>query len=79
MVRLRLKQVIDEKGLTMARVARKADMAYNTVHALCTDPYKDVNLHTLNRIADAIGVSVLDILEDAPDGATANRQDDSQA
>ena len=67
MVRLRLKQVIDEKGLTMAKVSRKADMAYNTVHSLCTDPYKDVNLHTLNRIAAAIGVSVIDLLEDIPE------------
>jgi len=66
MVRLRIRQVVEEKGLTMARVARKADMAYNTVHALCTDPYKDVNLYTLNRIADAIGVSVRDLLEDVP-------------
>lgn len=69
MVRLRLKQVIDEKGLTMAKVARKADMAYNTVHSLCVDPYKDVNLYTLNRIADAIGVSVRDLLEDVPKDA----------
>ncbi|HTI14749.1 MAG TPA: helix-turn-helix transcriptional regulator [Dictyobacter sp.] len=67
MIRLRLKQVLDERGLTMAKVSRRADMAYNTVHSLCVDPYKDVNLYTLNRIADAIGVSVRDLLEDVPD------------
>ncbi|MBV9230429.1 MAG: helix-turn-helix transcriptional regulator [Chloroflexi bacterium] len=72
MVRLRLKQVIDEKGLTMAKVARRADMAYNTVHALCTDPYRDVNLYTLNRISDAIGVSVRDLLEDIPKDGSGN-------
>jgi len=72
MIRLRLKEVIDEKGLTMAKVARMADMAYNTVHSLCADPYKDVNLYTLNRIAEALNVSVRDLLEDAPDDNSEN-------
>ena len=72
MVRLRIKKVIDEKGLTMAKVARQANMAYNTVHSLCVDPYKYVNLYTLNRIAEALEVSVRDLLEDAPDDLSKN-------
>lgn len=66
MVRLRLKQVIKDKGFTMAKVSRMADMAYNTVQVLCSDPYHDVNLSTLNRLAEALKVSVHELIEDVP-------------
>jgi putative transcriptional regulator len=62
--RLKLKQILDERGVTMTWLSRKAEMAYNTVVALCNNPKHDPTLSTLNRVAETLGVSVCDLLEE---------------
>jgi DNA-binding Xre family transcriptional regulator len=50
----------------MAKLSRRADLSYNTIQALCKDPYHDVNLGTLQKIADALHITVFDLLEEVP-------------
>ena len=64
MVRLRVKEVLREKKVSMAKLSRMADLSYNTVQALCRNPYHEVNITTLNRIADALHIRVADLLEE---------------
>jgi hypothetical protein len=38
-VRLRVKEVAKEKGISMGKLQRDADVAYNTVKRMFKDPY----------------------------------------
>ncbi len=67
MVRLRVKEVALEKGVSMGKLSRTADVAYNTIRAIYRDPYREVTTTTLAKIAKALGVSVNDLLEDVPE------------
>lgn len=67
MQRLRVKEVAKEKGITMARLSRLADVNPRTVEAIFKDPYRDVAYSTLAKLARALDVDVADLIEDVPD------------
>jgi DNA-binding Xre family transcriptional regulator len=70
MQRLRVKEVAQAKGFTMAKLQRAADINLKTIQAIYRDPYRDVAYSTLNKIAKALGVSIADLVEEVPDDAT---------
>ena len=70
MVRLRIKEVATEKGYSMNKLSRHADISFNTIKRLWTKPYSGANIDTLNKIAHALGVTVNDLIED-----TTNEQE----
>jgi DNA-binding Xre family transcriptional regulator len=51
----------------MAKLSRLADVGYTTVQVLFRDPYHDVSLYILTRIAKALNVSICDLIEETPD------------
>jgi DNA-binding Xre family transcriptional regulator len=65
--RLRIKEIAAEKGVSLTRLSQRSEVAYNTVRKLFRDPYAEVTLSTLQRLADVLGVSVRDLLEDVAD------------
>ena len=71
-VRLRVKEVAAEKGVSMTKLSQRSEVAYNTVRKLMRDPYAEVTLSTLRRLADVLGVSTKDLIEDVPDDAQGN-------
>ena len=72
-VRLRIKEVAAEKGVSMTRLSQRSEVAYNTVRKLMRDPYAEVTLSTLRRLADVLGVSTKDLIEDVPDETEGNQ------
>ncbi len=67
MIRLKVKEVAEAKGISRTRLSRLADTNYKTVNAIFKDPYKEVTTTTLERLAKALGVSVIDLIEELPD------------
>ena len=67
MVRLRVKEIAVEKGMSIASLARKADLDNRTVYRIVHDPFAEITTVTLGRLARGLGVSVKDLIEDAPD------------
>lgn len=65
--RLKVKEVATAKGISLTRLSQRSEVAYNTVRRIWRDPYSDVNLSTLQRLADVLGVSVNDLVETVPD------------
>lgn len=63
MVRLRVKEVAAQKGLSMAKLARRADIDYKTVQRIFRDPYREVTTTTLDKLATALEVPVTDLIE----------------
>ena len=72
-VRLRIKEVAAEKGVSMTKLSQRSEVAYNTVRKLIRDPYAEVTLSTLRRLADVLGVSTKDLIEDVPDDTKENQ------
>ncbi len=67
MIRLRIKEIAEQKGISMTRLSRLADTNYKTIKAIFDDPYREVTTTTLNKIARALGVAVADLIEEIPD------------
>lgn len=67
MIRLKVKEVAEQKNINMSKLSRLADVSYNTTQALFHNPQHDVSLYILHRIAQALGVSVCDLIEEIPD------------
>jgi DNA-binding Xre family transcriptional regulator len=66
MLRLRVKEIAAAKGISIAKLARKADLDNRTVYRMVHDPFAEVTTITIGRLAEALGVSVKDLVEDAP-------------
>ncbi|MBV9228263.1 MAG: helix-turn-helix transcriptional regulator [Chloroflexi bacterium] len=64
--RLRVKEVAKEKGMSMTRLHTRSEVAYGTIRKIFRDPYTEVTLTTLNRLAQALGVETRDLIEDVP-------------
>jgi transcriptional regulator with XRE-family HTH domain len=67
MRRLRVKEVAQEKGFTMARLHRAADINLKTMQVIWHNPQHDASLSTLDKIAKALGVPITELIEDVPD------------
>ncbi len=62
MIRWKLKQVIEEKGLTMNQVATLSGVSYSTIRKLCSNPRQYAMVHTLSKLADALEVSYAELI-----------------
>jgi len=67
MIRLRVKEVAESKGISRTRLSRLADTNYKTINAIFKNPYKEVTTTTLERLAKALGVSVVELIEELSD------------
>jgi DNA-binding Xre family transcriptional regulator len=72
-IRLRVKEVATEKGFNQSSLSRSANIDFKTVKRLFQDPYRDVNVSTVVKLADALGVSVDDLIERI-DGKAEHKQ-----
>lgn len=59
--RLRLKEILQEKGISQGKLSRGADVALNTIRKMVNDPNHTPNVHTLRKIADYLGVTLDDL------------------
>ncbi len=50
-VRLRVREVAQEKGIGMGKLQRMSDVAYNTVRRIYKDPFYITTTETLGKIA----------------------------
>jgi len=65
-VRLRVKEVAKEKGISMGRLQREANVAYNTVKRMFKDPYYITTTETLGKLARVLGVQPGELIEEVP-------------
>jgi len=68
MIRLKVKEIAKEKGISQSKLSRLADVNITTIQRIFNSPTTaNVNLYTLDRIAKALGVNVTDLIESVPD------------
>ncbi|WP_376796788.1 helix-turn-helix domain-containing protein [Thermogemmatispora sp.] len=68
MVRLKVREVAEARGFNMSSLSRAADVNFRTIKSIFRNPYKEVNISTLAKIARALGVATSDLIEDIPEG-----------
>jgi len=66
MIRLKLKEILQEKQISQSKLSRMADVSLNTIQAMYHNPYHDAVLSTLDRLARALAVNVGDLYEVIP-------------
>ena len=67
MIRLRVKELAQQKGISMGKLSRIADVSYKTVKRIYDDPSYSATLPILERLAKALNVPTGDLIEDVPD------------
>jgi putative transcriptional regulator len=67
MFRLRLKEVLKEKGISQGQLSRGANVALQTVSRMANDPNYVPNSDTLFKIAKFLDVPVDQIYVEVPD------------
>ena len=66
MIRLKIKEVAQQKGFSMSRLSRESNMAYKTIQTIWRDPYHEVTTTTLNKLARTLGVDPSELIEYLP-------------
>jgi len=67
MIRLKVREVAQAKGISMAKLGRMADLNQRTMQAIYNDPYRDVAYSTLVKLAKALDVDIAELTEEVPD------------
>lgn len=67
MVKLKIQEVAEAKGISMSKLHRSADITYRTLRLIYNDPYRDINLSTLDKLARALNVSICDLIDEHPE------------
>lgn len=67
MIRLKIKEVAQQKGFSMSRLSRESNMAYKTIQTIWRDPYHEVTTTTLNKLARTLGVDPSELIEYIPE------------
>jgi len=65
--RLQVKEVANKKGISLTKLSQRFEVAYNTVRRIWREPYTDVTLSTLQRLADVLGVDVSELVLSVPE------------
>jgi DNA-binding Xre family transcriptional regulator len=67
MIKLRVREVAQAKGISMAKLGRMADLNQRTMQAIYNNPYRDVAYSTLVKLAKALDVDVSELTEEVSD------------
>jgi len=62
-----VREIAEQKGISMGKLERLADLSHPTIRDIFRNPFKEVTTTTLAKLATALGVSVSDLFEEVPD------------
>jgi lambda repressor-like predicted transcriptional regulator len=65
--RLRVKELLGEQHMGMAKLSRRGWLTLRTVKKICRNPFHPAKEVTLAKIATALGVPVSALFEEVPD------------
>lgn len=74
--RWRLREILEEKGLTVREVARQAGVSRSTVQAFCRDPQHNTTSGMWARLARASGVPLAEMIERVPENEKQTKEHD---
>jgi DNA-binding Xre family transcriptional regulator len=66
-IRLRVKEVAREKGISQGKLSRSSDVDIKTMQKIYRHPTSIVTTETLDKIAKVLGVDASELIESVPD------------
>lgn len=63
MIRLRVKEIAEQKGIGQGKLQRLADMDIKTVRKILRNPFTIVTTETLDKLAKALEVDPRELIE----------------
>jgi len=67
LIRLKIREVAEAQGYNMSSLSRRADVPYLTIKRVWKNPYYELKLATISKIARALNVRSADLIEDVED------------
>ena len=67
MFRLRVRELAEEKNLSMYQLSLKSEVSYHIIREVFSNPLKILRTDTINRIARTLDVPVTDLIAESPD------------
>jgi transcriptional regulator with XRE-family HTH domain len=64
MIRIRLKEVLKEKNISMSKLSRMSDLSFSTISRIINDKSYSPTINTLERIAKALNVPLSELYEE---------------
>jgi DNA-binding Xre family transcriptional regulator len=64
MLRLRVREVAEQKKMSRNKLSQRSEVSYNIIRDIFNNPFRTINTDTLNRIAKALEVPVTELIED---------------
>jgi transcriptional regulator with XRE-family HTH domain len=67
MIRLKVKEVAKEKGISQRQLSLRSGVDIRTVQRVFRNPMKIITTETLDRFAKVLGVDASELIESVPD------------
>jgi DNA-binding Xre family transcriptional regulator len=72
-VRLRVKEIANEKGISQGKLSRSADVDIKTLQRIYRQPTTIVTTETLGKLARALGVDASELIESVAEGTAEDQ------
>ena len=72
MIRLKIKELAQEKGISQYRLAKDSGVDIRTVQRIFRDPYRIITTETLDRFARVLQVDASELVESVADEGQGN-------
>lgn len=66
-IRIRLREILEERGISQRQFALSMDMRIATINHLCSDSVDRVYIRTLEQICEALDITVDQLIVSAED------------
>lgn len=66
MYRLKVKELMQAKGLSQGKLSRGSDVPQNLISRMINDPTYQPAYTTLKKVADYLGVTIDELIEEVP-------------
>jgi DNA-binding Xre family transcriptional regulator len=63
MYRLKVREVAVSKGFNQSSLSRASDISFATIRRIWRDPHYDISMSTLAKIAKALQVDIIELIE----------------
>lgn len=74
MIRLKVKEIAQAKGVSQSKLGRLADVDVRTMRRIYREPTASVTTTILDRIAIALGVDASELLESIPSSSDSDKE-----
>ena len=64
MIRLRVKEVAKAKGVSQRKLFFRSEVDLRTIQKIYKDPFTNITIQTLAKLAKGLGVSSCELIED---------------